>query len=585
MDWVVIITVLAGIATILSMLYICMRFLYNKIWNERKITKNWRNDMIGTKLQSYLSKNEYKKNDENFLDIEEKGYYINIRGRKKLKDSYEDIDDLVKYFIEIYFFKKLSGKKRFFIIADSGMGKTTFSLFLIYMYIRKCTKNNMPYDIFIKNFDNNYEDEIKKIVEPENTILILDGLDENLEATKSKYEFIDNVDKLTEKFVIVIITCRSQFFSSDEEEKKDTIIANKPIPYIIFNILPFTDDDIIKYLDNKYGVGSKNYIKAKNIIDKCSMNEILSRPLILSFIDDILDISYFDNLNAYIVYKCIIDSWFNRECDILRVINDDKAEAISNLYFLSKGIAVFIYQEWKKSGNLYITSSQYEEFVQSHKNDTVNHFSFKERSLLTRKEDKIQFCHKSFLEFFLALDAANNPERGYEAEGYDMASEFLKDIYELSGKEECKKHLNIVDFYSPIIKKNDFNQIVCFVFDKLGIDFNKEELTNSSSYIDFSEIIKKYDNNVDDNNNYRNDVFFLWNIWCDSAIYMILDYHYSDNDIDTIMRQRILHFSLNTIFFKLFKDYVKISEFRELSKHLIFILQKYNKLNDILMGH
>jgi len=81
-------------------------------------------------------------------------------------------------------------------LADSGMGKTTF---MINLYIRYKNAFRLPfapqkYDIklFPLGYPNILED-IEKVKDKKNTILLLDALDEDLEAIKDHQKRLNEI--------------------------------------------------------------------------------------------------------------------------------------------------------------------------------------------------------------------------------------------------------------------------------------------------------------------------------------------------------------------------------------------------------
>ena len=105
-------------------------------------------------------------------------------------------------------------RNRYYIVlADSGMGKTTFLFNLFFSYYKKLRRKH---DIkFIPLSINSVFEEIEKIEDKQNTILLLDALDENREAINNYKKYMEKLVDETIKFHTIIITCRTQFFSNE----------------------------------------------------------------------------------------------------------------------------------------------------------------------------------------------------------------------------------------------------------------------------------------------------------------------------------------------------------------------------------
>lgn len=82
---------------------------------------------------------------------------------------------------------KQDNNRYYLILADSGMGKTTFMINLYLAYKKQWSFGSIKYDI--KLFPLGYPNilkKIEKIQDPENTILLLDAFDEDTEALKKQ---------------------------------------------------------------------------------------------------------------------------------------------------------------------------------------------------------------------------------------------------------------------------------------------------------------------------------------------------------------------------------------------------------------
>jgi len=229
---------------------------------------------------------------------------------------------LLKFFLNS--FSDKSDKRFFILLADSGMGKTTFSLNLYRKYNSfwryLLGKNKYDISLIPLGYDNadQHISELKNNNAHLNTILILDALDEDNNAIVNSNNRIRELIDLTKEFRFVIITCRTQFFNNENLEPKSTNIPRLGTKkgYYSFEKLylsPFTNSDVDWFIDKKYGILKffhPKKKKAKKIVKNSPY--LMARPMLLDFIEDIVD-SNKDFNYTFNVYEALIDSWLERE--------------------------------------------------------------------------------------------------------------------------------------------------------------------------------------------------------------------------------------------------------------------------------
>lgn len=344
-----------------------------------------------------------------------------------ISDNRFDLAD--KLLKEIFSIDERVWKKRFAILGGSGMGKSTFSAYLFYKYISYYKYKECKYPIYIKYLgQKNVLADLSKMTtdnDVSQAILILDALDENIDATMDMESFMDNLEEIIDKYRIVILTSRTQFFpNKNREPSKGTVIQNSPtnkfLPWQKIYISPFNEEETIKYLEQKYKIPSDEYSKAKRIADMS--NDLMMRPMILSFIDDLLDLAGNRTILVSEVYARIIEKWLSKECEGQKVNYID-------LFTFSKKLSLFIYDKWEQSGGAFVSDEVFQHFML----DNGYHdspYSFKERSLVNRRNDgSIKFSHKSFWEFFLAINSIENPGKSFKSGVFDVADNFAKEFY------------------------------------------------------------------------------------------------------------------------------------------------------------
>lgn len=323
----------------------------------------------------------------------------------------------------------------YMVLAGSGMGKTTFMVNVFCHYVKQnMTRKGMNLDIRLLRLDDEKVlDDIKKIsedgsIKPEKTILLLDALDENRYASGNFVEFKQKLEDAMEPFGLVMITCRDQFFDNEKSIPTSTswVSVTKDKNLISYNkiyISPFSDEDIKKYLALKYKNKRKRK-QASQIAEKCK--DLMARPLLLSYMDDLLD-GNFEFKTIYEIYRVLIDKWLQREVNKIQS-EEARSEQKKMLYHFSVSIARTIYENWKDTKSMLLSPEQMEDFMTRFNYSKVP-YELKRRSLINRNvSGYYKFAHKSFLEFFLAQEYFHNPTSNFEFEGMDMARRFYEEM-------------------------------------------------------------------------------------------------------------------------------------------------------------
>lgn len=323
----------------------------------------------------------------------------------------------------------------YMVLAGSGMGKTTFMVNIFCRYVHQnMTRKGMPMDIRLLRLDDEKViDKIGKLCEddsikPDKTILLLDALDENRYASENFSAFKSKLEDVMEPFGLVMITCRDQFFDNEKSIPTSTnwVAVTKDKNLISYNkiyISPFSDEDIKKYLSKKYRNRRKRKL-ATHIANGCKA--LMARPLLLSYMDDLLD-GAIDSNSLYKIYSVLIDKWLQREVNKIQCV-EEREQQKKQLYSFSAGIAKMIYENWKDTKSMLLSPEQMQVFMDRFHYTEVP-YELKRRSLINRNvTGYYKFAHKSFLEFFLAQEYFNTPTFMLDFEGMDMARRFYEEM-------------------------------------------------------------------------------------------------------------------------------------------------------------
>lgn len=441
--------------------------LFSIIWNtykkQRRI-KKWRaikiESVLGREFSSFIDKKEniFKRIWGYFCGSDINNIYIETKFQSRPPHDKEDPKEniysepavsLMEFYLNNVLIRDNNPHFLYCILAGSGMGKTTFAVNLVKRYISKYSESTLPYNIYLYSLSNeNVFENINKITSQDQSILILDALDENNDAIKDFPAFKEKLEKSISQFRIVVITCRTQFFADEESELKQSSLAyytkNRTLQvYHSHYISVFDMNDIDNYLKQKYRSGKKRK-QARRIVDKCS--SLMVRPLLLSYIDDLLQYPDINMVFVYDIYMILIDKWLDREVEFWESKNGNVMDnnLKNRLFTFSEKLSLKIYQEREIRGGLYIDSVGLHNFMDEY--GFTESYSFTGRSLVNRdSHGNIKFAHKSFLEFFLSLQMFKG-EINIPFEGMDMVKEFYiqQCLLEFSRMRKLEKVWDVV---------------------------------------------------------------------------------------------------------------------------------------------
>ncbi len=371
-------------------------------------------------------------------------YYVetkcqNVAPSKEEELQYDD-GTVVKKNILPFFLKKAFHPKKddcqfYLVLADSGMGKTTF---LINLYLRYINQFRQP-DYQIKLFPLGFPEidkEIEKIPDDEKrqTILLLDAFDEDIQAVTDYKARLDELIHKVTYFREVVITCRTQFFPSEKDVPKETGVMRHGVEggervFYEFYLSPFDDNDIQIYLKKRFPFPLFQRTRrkiARQIVLSCP--NLMVRPMLLSYIEDLLQEKQ-PYTATYRVYAELINKWIERETD--KVSSAQHKDYSTELYQFSREIALDLYcHRTERPGGLMISRQEIQPFADRH-NITLSAMEMKSKSLLNRNaQGYCKFSHKSILEYFLAEEAFFNPEFRQELNfgGMSQAHAFFQEI-------------------------------------------------------------------------------------------------------------------------------------------------------------
>jgi hypothetical protein len=316
---------------------------------------------------------------------------------------------LIPFFINRNIKDSMYRDKFYIILAEAGMGKTTFMLNLYTKYAEKLEGTDYQIKIFPLSFPNAME-QVEKIPVEErpNTILLLDAFDEDSEAIKAHQKRLHYILQKVADFKEVVFTCRTQFFPREEEDSDETGLLKfrykeNTYQFRKLYLSPFNEEDIKTYLKKNYSFF--NILKRKKA-EKIVLHSpnLMVRPMLLRYIDDLIKSR--DNYSStYQIYTELIAKWIEREVQ-RRGTNKEKYRR--DLYKFSREVAIDMYTHRKRRGGFVITDDELKVLAEQNNVD-LGTLELKTRALLHMNTlHQCTFAHKSILEYFLVTEAFYN---------------------------------------------------------------------------------------------------------------------------------------------------------------------------------
>jgi hypothetical protein len=318
--------------------------------------------------------------------------------------------------------------KYLILLADSGMGKTSFLLNYFARYLRRWRK---PFYLqVIPTGIKDADSRIRKIKNKPDTVLFLDALDEDTLAIVDHRQRLLDLCNLTREFRRVLMTCRTQFFPAGEEEPRRTgVVIIGPIDpgrggehlFHKLYLSPFDDAQVRKYLRRKYSLWRwRKRRRAREVADK--IPQLTARPMLLAHIDDLLasgrNFSY-----SFQLYEEMVEAWLQRE--------EGRVEGLQKepLREFCERLAIELFVRRQAEGSERLPYEAIEPLAQKF-GIKVEGWKLSGRSLLNRDaEDNFKFAHRSIMEYlfvkrFLAMPIVDRPELQWT----DQMKRFLWEI-------------------------------------------------------------------------------------------------------------------------------------------------------------
>lgn len=290
------------------------------------------------------------------------------------------------------------------VLADSGMGKSSLLINYYARHLRSKKKRAFTIGIIPLGIPNVVE-QIGRYADPANTVLFLDALDEDTLAIDDHKERLADLLQRSSGFRHVVITCRTQFFLSDEEIPKDAGIARVGITrageshnYLLNKLYlsPFSDSQIAAYLKRRFPIWQRNKRKRSRAMIK-QMGDLSARPMLLAHVDELLSFNRQFRF-SFEIYEELVEAWLTRE---------EKFISKQHLRDFCELAAVDIYSNRERRKAEKITPVELQRIADNIAPE-VAHWQERERSFLSNRsllnrdaEGNRKFSHRSLMEYLV----------------------------------------------------------------------------------------------------------------------------------------------------------------------------------------
>lgn len=308
------------------------------------------------------------------------------------------------------FLEKRDSKRHLFILADSGTGKTSFLLNYFAFNLRRPRWQKRHNIALIHLGSPDCDERIQQIENPDETVLFLDALDEDVKAVKGHGDRIRELMTRCDKFSHIVITCRTQFFPSDEEIPKEAGVARiDPGPrsagesgvfkFWRLYLSPLSDTEVRQYICRRFPIW--RIWRRKSRLDALAfaakIPALCARPMLLAHIPDIVK-SKTPVRTVSDLYEVMIDGWIERESAWT-----DKVA----LRKFSERLAVEIYTSRDTNRSEKMPDAALSELARSW-DVSLEPWQLTGRSLLNRDaEGNFKFAHRSIMEYLVANNVEN----------------------------------------------------------------------------------------------------------------------------------------------------------------------------------
>lgn len=318
-----------------------------------------------------------------------------------------------------------SANRHLLLLADSGMGKSSFVL-NYYARNQRLPKRKRQRLAVVPLGIPDAEEYIAKIEHARDTVIFLDAFDEDTKAIKDHRARLLNLMQACRYFKRVLITCRTQFFASDIEIPRETDLPRvgprklgEAATYKLSKLYlsPLSDAQVDAYLRKRFRWAWRKQKQAAALVKKIPLLSV--RPMLLAYIPDLLEsgkqIEY-----SFQLYEVMIEQWLARESRWVKP---------EDLRQFSERLAVDLHRNKEQRGAERIPKAELEQLANAW-NIPLEDWRMSGRSLLNRDgEGNYKFAHRSIMEYLFVKRLIDNDANCQGAKLTDLMKMFLREIY------------------------------------------------------------------------------------------------------------------------------------------------------------
>lgn len=280
-------------------------------------------------------------------------------------------------------------------------------------------------------------------------MLFLDGFDEDTKAVENYEARFHELMGWCGEFKRVLMTCRTQFFPSDDAMPRATQIPRPAVrpagtsPTFKFSklyIAPFTDEQVKAYLEKRFP--SKQRKKRIDALQQKRREEafamvkshstILQRPMLLAYVPDLLERGKTFQF-TFQFYEEMVDAWLDRD----HAEDADKA----SLRDFSERLAIDLYTNREKRGAERVERQLLATLAEKWNNFNLNDWKLSSRSLLNRDAaGYYKFAHRSIMEYLFVKRITTKDAQHLKINRTDQMNAFLLEMVKTK-LPEAKHHL------------------------------------------------------------------------------------------------------------------------------------------------
>lgn len=396
--------------TITNLIFTIKKTLYEqkiqKRLNESEGSSAFTSSEIHESLKNYIVPDCSVTDPSNDADI------INVA------DVRETVFDVVARFV-----KKGGDRRHILLLADSGMGKTTFCLNFYARLKNLLGKESNLEGAIVSAGRPHAEQAIKNIKDHRNKILLLDAFDEDTEAVGNSKLRLANLMNAASDFAAVIVTCRSQFFENDAAVPDETGVSvihprrggeSSSYKFYRLYLMPFSPEQVKKYIKSHFPLLNPLTHSARKAAEKLisEIPELSVRPMLLALIPDLAK-EETKPRHLYELYTFMLEQWLDRES---KWISKEKLREVS------MKVAIYMITSLKNR----VTVDELDMIAAQISSDKEDWKHLKDRSLLNRDgKGLFKFSHRSIMEFLFVKAAIEGQDSCFDRKW----TEFMREIF------------------------------------------------------------------------------------------------------------------------------------------------------------